>query len=58
VPGAQVQPRVDLEAGVARPLALGARPADVGRGNVPWVVPADPAGHEFCVLQPHNYLIN
>jgi glyoxalase superfamily protein len=36
---------------VARLLALGARPADVGQGpDVSWVVLADPEGNEFCVL--------
>jgi predicted enzyme related to lactoylglutathione lyase len=31
---------------------LGARPADIGQGTVPWVVLADPEGNEFCVLDP------
>jgi catechol 2,3-dioxygenase-like lactoylglutathione lyase family enzyme len=31
---------------------LGARPADIGQGDVPWVVLADPEGNEFCVLTP------
>jgi nucleotidyltransferase/DNA polymerase involved in DNA repair len=31
----------DMEAEVVRVLALGARPADVGQGDVPWVVLAD-----------------
>jgi Glyoxalase-like domain len=35
---------------VARLTQLGARPADVGQGEVPWVVMADPEGNEFCVL--------
>jgi hypothetical protein len=35
---------------VRRLLDLGARPADVGQGDVSWVVLADPAGNEFCVL--------
>ncbi|GGO10329.1 hypothetical protein GCM10010116_20750 [Microbispora rosea subsp. aerata] len=35
---------------VARLRALGATPADVGQGDVPWKVLADPEGHEFCVL--------
>jgi predicted enzyme related to lactoylglutathione lyase len=36
---------------VERLLALGARHADVGQGtDVSWVVLADPAGNEFCVL--------
>jgi len=36
----------------ARLRALGAAPADVGRGEVSWVVLADPEGNEFCVLTP------
>jgi Glyoxalase-like domain len=39
---------------VGRLLALGARPADVGQGDVPWVVLADPEGNEFCVLEPRE----
>ncbi len=31
---------------------LGAAPADVGQGDVPWTVLADPEGNEFCVLEP------
>jgi hypothetical protein len=30
----------------------GAVPADIGQGEVPWVVLADPEGGEFCVLTP------
>jgi hypothetical protein len=26
--------------------------ADVGQGDVPWTVLADPEGNEFCVLTP------
>jgi hypothetical protein len=26
--------------------------ADVGQGEVPWAVLADPEGNEFCVLRP------
>jgi predicted enzyme related to lactoylglutathione lyase len=37
---------------VARLMALGATPADVGQGDVPWTVLADPEGNEFCVLEP------
>jgi hypothetical protein len=41
------------QAALARRLRdLGASPADVGQGDVPWVVLADPAGNEFCVLDP------
>jgi hypothetical protein len=35
---------------VRRLLDLGARYADVGQGEVSWVVLADPEGNEFCVL--------
>jgi hypothetical protein len=37
---------------VARLKKLGATPADVGQGDVPWTVLADPEGNEFCVLGP------
>ncbi len=37
---------------VARLLELGARPVDIGQGDVPWAVLADPEGNEFCVLEP------
>src|ERR1700720_1975486 len=37
---------------VARLQDLGATPADVGQGEVPWTVLADPEGNEFCVLEP------
>jgi Glyoxalase-like domain len=37
---------------VARLRGLGATPADVGQGEVTWVVLADPEGNEFCVLGP------
>src|SRR5215467_9804180 len=36
----------------ARLQDLGATPADVGQGDVPWTVLADPEGNEFCVLEP------
>jgi hypothetical protein len=39
------------EAVVERLLGLGATPADIGQGDVPWVVLADPEGHPFCVLE-------
>jgi predicted enzyme related to lactoylglutathione lyase len=35
---------------VTRLRDLGATPADVGQGDVPWTVMADPEGNEFCVL--------
>lgn len=39
---------------VERLLALGATHADVGQGEVPWTVLADPEGNEFCVLEPRE----
>ncbi|MEV6960341.1 VOC family protein [Streptomyces sp. NPDC051207] len=39
---------------IARLTALGATPADVGQGDVPWTVLADPEGNEFCVLEPRE----
>lgn len=42
----------DQKAEVERLRALGATPADIGQGDVPWVVLADPEGNELCVLQP------
>ncbi len=40
----------DQSAEVERLIAMGAAPVDVGQGEVPWVVLADPEGNEFCVL--------
>jgi catechol 2,3-dioxygenase-like lactoylglutathione lyase family enzyme len=39
---------------VDRLIGLGATSADVGQGEVPWVVLADPEGNEFCVLEPRD----
>ena len=36
---------------VERLLALGARRLDIGQGDVPWVVLADPEGNPFCVME-------
>ena len=36
---------------VQRALALGARHLDIGQGDVPWVVLADPEGNPFCVME-------
>jgi predicted enzyme related to lactoylglutathione lyase len=45
----------DHAAEVARLVALGAEPADVGQGgDVTWVVLADPEGNELCVLHPRG----
>lgn len=42
--------RCDQAEEVARLVALGATPVDIGQVNVPWVVLADVEGNEFCVL--------
>ena len=39
---------------VARAEELGARRIDIGQGDVPWIVMADPEGNEFCVLEPRD----
>ncbi|GLX93877.1 VOC family protein [Herbidospora sp. NBRC 101105] len=39
---------------VALLRSLGATPIDVGQGDVPWTVLADPEGNEFCVLEPRE----
>jgi hypothetical protein len=36
---------------VERLLSLGARHLDIGQGDVPWVVLADPEGNPFCVME-------
>jgi len=46
----------DFDAELARIEALGATRADVGQGDVRWVVLADPEGNEFCLLQPKSTL--
>jgi predicted enzyme related to lactoylglutathione lyase len=46
----------DRDDEVARLVALGARPVDVGQGEAPWVVLADPEGNEFCVIRPKETL--
>jgi len=44
----------DLE--VDRLLNLGATRVDIGQGERPWVVLADPEGNEFCVLGARSML--
>jgi hypothetical protein len=44
----------DQDAEVARLVAHGARRVDIGQGDQPWVVLADPEGNEFCVLRQHR----
>jgi predicted enzyme related to lactoylglutathione lyase len=39
---------------VDRLSGLGATRADIGQGDVPWVVMADPEGNLFCVLEPRE----
>ena len=47
-----LRPR-DQSAEVERLESLGARKADVGQPTTTsWVVMADPAGNEFCILRP------
>jgi hypothetical protein len=38
---------------VARLRSLGATDVDLGQGDVPWTVLADPEGNDFCVLASH-----
>jgi predicted enzyme related to lactoylglutathione lyase len=40
---------------VDRLQTLGASTVDIGQGDRPWVVMADPEGNEFCVLEPREY---
>lgn len=44
----------DQHAEVARLLSHGARHADVGQGDQPWIVLTDPEGNEFCVLSARH----
>ena len=44
----------DQHAEVERLLAMGARRADVGQGEQPWVVLLDPEGNEFCILNARS----
>ncbi|MET7301514.1 VOC family protein [Embleya sp. NPDC005575] len=41
----------DQESELARLLALGAKPADIGQGEAGWHVLTDPEGNEFCLLR-------
>jgi hypothetical protein len=42
----------DHAAAVRALTAAGAVTIDIGQGDVPWIVLADPEGSEFCVLSP------
>lgn len=46
-----VSPIASQEEEVERLLKLGATKADIGQGDVRWVVLRDPEGNEFCVLR-------
>jgi Glyoxalase-like domain len=41
----------DRDTELARLIALGATPIDIGQGDVHWYVLADPEGNEFCLLR-------
>lgn len=43
---------------VERARELGASLLDIGQGDVPWVVMADPEGNEFCVLEARDVYAN
>ncbi|HSR83274.1 MAG TPA: VOC family protein [Streptosporangiaceae bacterium] len=49
------QSAADQAEQVSRLRELGAVPLDIGQGDVPWVVLADPEGNEFCVLEPRPH---
>ena len=42
---------------VDRLISLGASRAEIGQGEVPWTVMADPEGNEFCVVRPKASLV-
>ena len=42
----------DHDVEVERLIAAGGQRIDIGQGDVPWVVLADPGGNELCVLTP------
>ncbi len=48
------RPDEDQATHVQRLIELGARPIDIGQGDVSWVVLADPEGNEFCILAPEQ----
>lgn len=43
----------DQDAELARLETLGATRVDVGQGEQPWIVMADPEGNEFCLQPAH-----
>jgi hypothetical protein len=48
----------DQAATVDRMIGLGARHLDIGQGEVPWVVLADPEGNAFCVLEERPVFVD
>ena len=49
----------DKAAEIERLIALGATRVNIGQAaDVSWVVLADPEGNEFCVLRPHQSLVD
>lgn len=67
VPEQPVEPQrlhLDLRGGeeqqlvVQRLLALGASHTDIGQGQVPWVVLADPEGNPFCVMEQREAYVD
>jgi glyoxalase superfamily protein len=47
------------QAGVVdRLLGLGARHLEIGQGDVPWVVLADPEGNPFCVMEERSAYVD
>jgi predicted enzyme related to lactoylglutathione lyase len=63
-PSASPRLHLDLLAGddqaatVDRMVSLGARHLDIGQGDVPWVVLADPEGNAFCVLEERSVYVD
>jgi Glyoxalase-like domain len=42
----------DQQSEADRLTSLGASRVDIGQGDVPWIVMADPGNNEFCLLTP------
>lgn len=51
-----LHPGQDQRATADRLRDLGARDLDIGQGDVPWIVLADPEDTPFCVLEPRDEL--
>jgi predicted enzyme related to lactoylglutathione lyase len=43
---------------VERLIGIGASHVDIGQGDTPWVVLADPESNEFCVLEPREMFVD